>query len=209
MFTDLLSQSGFSPRNLVVSIVLLLFASFVTRFLMTLIGQKWIKTISHSSTILILPIVTFFLTKVISGNIALSLGMVGALSIVRFRNPVKSPFELATYFAAISYGIAASVNLAIFVLLFCTISLILLIIFAAQKMNKEIFPASFSEGNELSTLEITSLEKVEELSYSPFLVVESFDGENHIYFLSSADDSSLKNILHNLKSKEVTYRFQK
>ena len=37
--------------------------------------------------------------------------MVGALSIVRFRNPVKSPFELAVYFGSITMGIAASVSL--------------------------------------------------------------------------------------------------
>ena len=37
--------------------------------------------------------------------------MVGALSIVRFRNPVRSPLELSVYFGAITMGIAASVNL--------------------------------------------------------------------------------------------------
>ena len=46
----------------------------------------------------LLPAITFVITKVIAGNIALSLGMIGALSIVRFRNPVKSSLELTIYF---------------------------------------------------------------------------------------------------------------
>ena len=48
--------------------------------------------------------------KTISNNIALSLGMIGALSIVRFRHPVKSPLELVIYFALITVGIATSVR---------------------------------------------------------------------------------------------------
>ena len=62
---------------------------------------------------LLLPIVTYAITSVISDNIALSLGMVGALSIVRFRNPVRSPFELSVYFLLISLGICASVSLKV------------------------------------------------------------------------------------------------
>ena len=46
----------------------------------------------------------------IAGNIALSLGMIGALSIVRFRNPVKSPFELTVFFGLITIGIAFAIN---------------------------------------------------------------------------------------------------
>ena len=78
--------------------------------LLQFMGQTWIKTIAHTSTLLLLPILTYVITSVISGNIALSLGMVGALSIVRFRNPVRSPLELSVYFGAITLGITASVS---------------------------------------------------------------------------------------------------
>ena len=49
-----------------------------------------------------LPLITLVITKVISGNIALSLGMIGALSIVRFRNPVKDPRDVAFLFVTIA-----------------------------------------------------------------------------------------------------------
>ena len=46
-----------------------------------------------------LPSLGYVITTVIGTNIALSLGMVGALSIIRFRTPVRSPYELIIYFA--------------------------------------------------------------------------------------------------------------
>ena len=52
----------------------------------------------------------YLITEVISSNIALSLGMVGALSIVRFRTPVKSPLELVNYFMLITIGIVLNAN---------------------------------------------------------------------------------------------------
>ena len=56
----------------------------------------------------------------IAGNLGLSLGMIGALSIVRFRTPVKSPVELVFYFVLIVIGISITVapiyTLLIFVL---------------------------------------------------------------------------------------------
>ena len=64
-----------------------------------------------------LPVITLSITFVISGNIALALGMVGALSIVRFRNPVKNPFELVVYFLLITVGIAMAVKIKYGILL--------------------------------------------------------------------------------------------
>ena len=55
----------------------------------------------------VLPIITFVVTKVISNNIALSLGMVGALSIVRFRAAIKEPEELVFLFLIIAAGLGA------------------------------------------------------------------------------------------------------
>ena len=74
------------------------------------INQDWVTTFHHRMSFILLPVITLTITTVISGNIALSLGMIGALSIVRFRNPVKNPFELVLYFALITLGIASSIN---------------------------------------------------------------------------------------------------
>ena len=72
--------------------------------------QMWAMTYHHTMSYALLPPVTMIITVLISGNIALSLGMIGALSIVRFRNPVKNPFELVIFFALITIGIGFATN---------------------------------------------------------------------------------------------------
>ena len=90
------------------------------QILSSVVGQEWVR--SHSQTIIfaVLPVTGFMITNIISNNIALSLGMVGALSIVRFRTPVKNPFELVTYFILITLGIVLNVdqNVAVNFILF-------------------------------------------------------------------------------------------
>ena len=86
------------------SIALLLFGGLSFRFALTLTGQNWAKTYQQTVAFLVLPFITYVITKTISGNIALSLGMIGAMSIVRCRNPVKSPLELIMFFALITLG---------------------------------------------------------------------------------------------------------
>ena len=68
------------------------------------------KTYSQFSTFIFLPLTGYVITSAISNNIALSLGMVGALSIVRFRTPVKNPSELIMYFILITLGIVTNVD---------------------------------------------------------------------------------------------------
>jgi hypothetical protein len=58
---------------------------------------------------LVLPVIcltTLLVISVVKSSLALSLGLVGALSIVRFRTPIKEPEELAYIFLAISIGLA-------------------------------------------------------------------------------------------------------
>ena len=84
----------FALTELSLTLIVLLLSSYLIRYSFILNKQYWVKTKTLLLSSLLLPIITFVITKVISGNLALSLGMVGALSIVRFRNPVKSPLEL-------------------------------------------------------------------------------------------------------------------
>ena len=65
--------------------------------------------------------VTIIATVIADSNIALSLGMIGALSIVRFRHPVKNSLELIIFFCLLTLGVATSVELiwAIFITCSC------------------------------------------------------------------------------------------
>ena len=110
---------------MVENIVFLIVSGLVLRFSLSITGQNWVKTYQQTIAFLILPVVTYVITKTITGNIALSLGMIGALSIVRFRNPVKSALELVMYFVLITIGIAASVNMDFAYILVATCLLVI------------------------------------------------------------------------------------
>ena len=86
------------------SLILLLVSGLLLRYSLIYAGQSWAKSHSQTVAFLILPVITYVITKTIAGNIALSLGMIGALSIVRFRHPVKSALELIMYFDLITIG---------------------------------------------------------------------------------------------------------
>ena len=64
---------------------------------------------SFGVTLVLAALVTTSIIMVISGNLILSLGMVGALSIVRFRAAIKDPMDIVFMFWAISVGIANGV----------------------------------------------------------------------------------------------------
>ena len=148
-------------------VLILLGGGFAIRFALTLTGQNWAKTYQQTIAFLVLPFVTFVITKTISGNISLSLGMIGAMSIVRFRNPVKSALELVMYFALITLGIAANVKYQWAVSLIFIIILIIVIVklinFISKKFNKSFYTVSFHEGTSQHLLEVYSSEKIEML----------------------------------------------
>lgn len=180
-----------------VNIVFLIAISIYLRILLQLVGQTWIKTIAHTSTLLLLPILTYVITSVISGNIALSLGMVGALSIVRFRNPVRSPLELSVYFCAITLGITASVSVKWLLLLVLSVTLVAVILLIIQQITKAFslkpfFISSFSEGNMTSTLHVVASAEISELDSNENLSSKTSSDTEISYTLANSNFEALK-----------------
>ena len=95
--------------SLVVAFLIGLFIIYVYR--KTYTGVVYSK--AFSLCILMLAMVTAMIIRTISSNISLSLGMVGALSIVRFRTAVKEPVDTGFMFWGISAGIMAGAGLYI------------------------------------------------------------------------------------------------
>ena len=179
-------------------LLLLITSGLLLRFALTFSGQAWAKSHAQTVTFMVLPIITYIITKTISGNIALSLGMIGALSIVRFRHPVKSALELVMYFALITIGIATSVRTKWAIqLIICTILIIILVKIVqkiSNKFGKSFYSMSFNEGNTSNTLEVISKKKIEVIEKSEYLVNSLNDNENSqfTYRLSFNDKNSLE-----------------
>ena len=201
-----------------ISVIIMLLSGYAIRYALIFSGQMWAKSFAQTVSFFILPIITFVITKTIYGNIALSLGMIGALSIVRFRHPVKSALELIIYFDLITIGIAASVknDYAIILSILTVVILIALKVFnniQKKNNNKSFYNISFNEGIELNQIEIISSKKIDLIEKNNNLKSVLNDNENkdYIYRLVFEDKIELQNFkneienIDGLKKIDVSY----
>jgi hypothetical protein len=91
----------------------LIFAAFLS-FLLALLYEKFGQALSNrksfSKNLVFLTMTTMLVITIVKSSLALSLGLVGALSIVRFRAAIKEPEELVYLFLAISIGLGFGAN---------------------------------------------------------------------------------------------------
>ena len=199
--------------DIILNIGFMMVSSLYLRVLLQLTGQTWVKTVAHTSTLLLLPILTYVITSVISGNIALSLGMVGALSIVRFRNPVRSPLALSVYFGSITLGISAAVSIKWSALLVLSVTCVAFLLYSIHKITKffsykPFFITSFSEGNMTSTLYVVTSEEILELDKNPSLSSKILDSKNIRYTLLNSNFDNLKVIERSLRDNNLVVSLQ-
>ena len=195
--------------NFIINIFIVSILGILIRQSLHLTKQTWASTYQQLATFSLLPAITFTVTKAISGDIALALGMVGALSIVRFRNPVRNTFELVNYFALITIGITSAVNIKYGIALSL---FIILVVFLTnylnqymQKNNNNFFSLSFSEGEVVNTLEVKFIKKIDENFDKTNLIEEIIDNENNefIYKFASRNKSEIENLKKELEKLET------
>ncbi len=191
--------------NEIIPLLLMIASGLLLRFSLVATGQAWAKSHAQTVAFLVLPIITYVITKTIAGNIALSLGMIGALSIVRFRHPVKSALELIMYFALITIGIAASVRTKWAIqLVICTVVIIFLVKFVQnffKKKGKSFYSTSFNEGMSLNSIEIIAKEPIQDLEGN--INLSSYFNDKttneYVYRLSFENKEELKNFKDGIK----------
>ena len=131
------------------------FLGFMLNFFLSLAGFNWVRTLNQRLIYIIFPPAMSVISWTIAGNLGLSLGMIGALSIVRFRTPVKSPIELVFYFVLIVIGISITVAPIYTVLIFSLVSFVPFIFKYIYKLEDGYYEFSENE-NELSKLSIAN-----------------------------------------------------
>tara|TARA_B100000700_G_C15010971_1_gene840916 strand:- start:1357 stop:1989 length:633 start_codon:yes stop_codon:yes gene_type:complete len=195
-------------------VLFLTFSGLIIRTCLVIVGQSWSKTYHYLGTYILLPNIAYVVTTVIANNIALSLGMIGALSIVRFRHPVRSHFELTMFFALITLGIAAGVNIKFAILL---LSIIIITIFGieiiqkvAEKFGLNLYQLSFSEGISNYIVELSSSEKIDEIDSNDNLINSFFSKsdkqwEYKLVFKSKKEMDDFVNKISS-NSKIITYK---
>lgn len=87
-------------------------------------------------TLVGLSLVTTLVIMAVTSNVVLSLGMVGALSIVRFRTAIKEPMEIVFLFWSIAIGIVIGAGMIPLAVIGSVIIGVILLIFANRKVNE-------------------------------------------------------------------------
>ena len=106
-------QSGmerFSAIEIIINLAVSFFVGLFIFYVYRKTFQGVLYQRSFNVSLIAITMVITLIIMTISGNLVLSLGMVGALSIVRFRTPIKDPVDLVFIFWAITVGIANGVG---------------------------------------------------------------------------------------------------
>jgi hypothetical protein len=127
----------------ITTIAISLVASLLIGMLIYFVYKKSFRGVvySHSFAITLMgmTILTCMITLAISTNVVLSLGMVGALSIVRYRTAIKEPMDLLFIFWGISSGIAVGASMYLLVGVTAVVIIIMLIILDRRKIGGQVY----------------------------------------------------------------------
>lgn len=117
----------------------MLFALIIGLFIF-MVYKKTFNGVMYSTgfalTLIGLSLVTTLVIMAVTSNVVLSLGMVGALSIVRFRAAIKEPMEIVYLFWAIAIGIVIGAGMIPLAVIGSAIIGIILILFANRKIHE-------------------------------------------------------------------------
>ena len=94
---------------------------------------------SFAITLVGMTVLTAMVTLAISSNIVISLGMVGALSIVRFRTAVKDPLDLLYLFWAITTGITSGAQMYVLALVAAVVMILMILLFYHKQQKGRIY----------------------------------------------------------------------
>lgn len=181
-------------------------------FSLVFIFDRFTLSISNRSGLgnaaVLLMVCIISIIFVIKTSLALSLGLVGALSIVRFRTVIKEPEQLAFLFSIIACGIALGAS-KFFVAIVVVLAVVVVMILRSFMYGKSI------TNNETQSLivkfkqENTSIDEIEEILNKNNISArirrfETENGETEIFMdISDTNGSKIKNIISILNNKNV------
>lgn len=138
-------ESGAFDQATIMDVALGLITALLAGALIYLVYSKFYVGViycrSFAITLVGMTVLTAMVTLAISTNIVISLGMVGALSIVRFRTAIKDPMDLLYLFWAITSGITAGAQMYPLVVISAGIMYLLIYLFHNKQLKGRIYIA--------------------------------------------------------------------
>ena len=138
-FSDVFKSSFLSNINSfsTLDVLLALGLSFVLGLFIFFIYKKTYQGVMYSDSfgisLISMSMITSLVIIAVTSNVVLSLGMVGALSIVRFRTAIKEPMDIAFLFWSIAVGIVLGAGLLPLAIIGSVIIGIIIVIFSTRK----------------------------------------------------------------------------
>jgi uncharacterized membrane protein YhiD involved in acid resistance len=107
---ELNPQENFSALTFLLNIIIAIILLFILSKLYVKYGNSISNREQLSRVFILVGVTTFIIISIVKSSLALSLGLVGALSIVRFRTAIKEPEELGFFFISIAVGLGMGAN---------------------------------------------------------------------------------------------------
>jgi uncharacterized membrane protein YhiD involved in acid resistance len=113
-------------------------------------------SLSFNVTLVVIALISAMVMMLIGSNLAISLGMVGALSIVRFRSAIKEPRDLAYLFWSIAIGLASGTGAFIIAAIGSAFIAALMLLFSKAGYREHCY-LLVVKGNDIDTGEIVNV----------------------------------------------------
>lgn len=127
--------STISALEIVLALIFGLAAGILVSFVYKKTYRGVLYSPSFGLTLIMMTLITTPVVAAIRSNVALSMGMVGALSIVRFRTAIKDPLDTAYMFWALTMGILLGAGLYLIALLVAVVISLILLFFSFVKLR--------------------------------------------------------------------------
>ena len=144
--------------NFFVAILLSLILAYLVKLTYIKVGRALNDKNYFSDTFIPLAIITTLVITVIKFSLALSLGLVGALSIVRFRAAIKEPEELVYLFFIISIGLANGANQFLLSII-ATVIILSFLLIRSIYLNKKSNNGNFNSDSNILNVIILNQDK--------------------------------------------------
>lgn len=178
---DTTLSSGEIIAGLAVAILAGLFVLLIYKFTM----QQVTFNRSFCVSMLLVSVISAMMVLTITSNLALSLGMVGALSIIRFRTAIKDPSDTAFLFWSVAAGITAGAGYYVLTLLGClavgVVCLLSTVLF--NHMDKPFLLVIRAASND-AVAQVERVLKSSHIKYSLSSLVDNKDHVEMIYELA-------------------------
>ena len=133
-FSDIFSIT-LSPLQVILTLVIALLVGLFVFFIYKKTFGGVMYSRNFNLSLIMLTLVTSLMLMLINNNLALSMGMVGALSIIRFRTAIKEPVEIVFLFWSLAVGIVIGAGMIPLAVIGSAIIGVILLLFANRKIR--------------------------------------------------------------------------